>query len=61
MKLEQARIEAFAGYDFQAFYRALHNFCANDLSSFYFDIRKDSLYCDRADSERRRAARPRPC
>jgi isoleucyl-tRNA synthetase len=36
---------------------ALHNFCANDLSAFYFDIRKDSLYCDTATSNRRRAAR----
>ena len=35
----------------------LHNFCAGDLSAFYFDVRKDSLYCDRPDSTRRRAAR----
>ena len=56
-ELERVRADAFAAYDFQAFYRALHNFCANDLSSFYFDVRKDSLYCDRADSVRRRAAR----
>jgi isoleucyl-tRNA synthetase len=56
-ELERVRADAFAAYDFQAFYRALHNFCANDLSSFYFDVRKDSLYCDRSDSVRRRAAR----
>ena len=35
----------------------LHTFCNTDLSAFYFDIRKDSLYCDRPDSLRRRAAR----
>jgi isoleucyl-tRNA synthetase len=35
----------------------LHNFCNADLSAFYFDIRKDSLYCDRPDTPRRRAAR----
>jgi isoleucyl-tRNA synthetase len=35
----------------------VHNFCAVDLSAFYFDIRKDSLYCDRPDDPRRRAAR----
>ena len=40
-----------------ALYTALHNFCAVDLSAFYFDIRKDALYCDRPDSLRRRAAR----
>jgi isoleucyl-tRNA synthetase len=29
----------------------------NDLSALYFDVRKDSLYCDRPDEIRRRAAR----
>ena len=38
-------------------YPALHNFCAADLSAFYFDIRKDALYCDAPASDRRRAAR----
>ncbi len=38
-------------------YPALHGFCAADLSAFYFDVRKDALYCDAADSLRRRAAR----
>jgi isoleucyl-tRNA synthetase len=38
-------------------YPEIHAFCATDLSAFYFDIRKDALYCDRADSLRRRAAR----
>jgi isoleucyl-tRNA synthetase len=38
-------------------YPAIHNFCAADLSAFYFDVRKDALYCDRPDSVRRRAAR----
>ena len=45
------------GFDFTAIMTALHNFCAVDLSAFYFDIRKDALYCDRPDSLRRRAAR----
>ncbi|MBI3708220.1 MAG: isoleucine--tRNA ligase [Proteobacteria bacterium] len=44
-------------FRFTAFYTALHNFCAGDLSAFYFDVRKDALYCDRPDSRRRRAAR----
>jgi isoleucyl-tRNA synthetase len=35
----------------------LHNFCAVELSALYFDTRKDSLYCDRRDSKRRRAVR----
>jgi isoleucyl-tRNA synthetase len=44
-------------YAFHRLYTALHNFCAVDLSAFYFDIRKDSLYCDAPDDRRRRAAR----
>jgi isoleucyl-tRNA synthetase len=44
-------------YDFHALFTALHNFCAVELSAFYFDIRKDSLYCDRRYAPRRRAAR----
>ena len=44
-------------FDFPRLYGALHHFCANDLSAFYFDVRKDSLYCDSVDSPRRRAAR----
>jgi isoleucyl-tRNA synthetase len=44
-------------FDFYAMSTALHNFCAGDLSAFYFDIRKDALYCDRTDSLRRRACR----
>jgi isoleucyl-tRNA synthetase len=46
-----------ADFEFHGFYAALHNFCAVELSAFYFDIRKDALYCDRPDSQRRRAAR----
>jgi len=44
-------------YDFHTMFTALHNFCAIDLSAFYFDMRKDALYCDRPDAPRRRAAR----
>ena len=49
--------EANEAFDFQRLYSTIHHFCAMDLSAFYFDIRKDALYCDRADSIRRRAAR----
>jgi isoleucyl-tRNA synthetase len=48
---------AVKSYDWTGVYPDLHNFCAVDLSAFYFDIRKDALYCDRPDSPRRRAAR----
>ena len=48
---------ACAGFEFHPWFNELHNFCAVDLSAFYFDIRKDALYCDAGDSIRRRAAR----
>jgi isoleucyl-tRNA synthetase len=48
---------AVTSYDWTGVYPELHNFCAVDLSAFYFDVRKDSIYCDRTDSLRRRAAR----
>ena len=44
-------------FHFHPLFVELHTFCTTDLSAFYFDIRKDSLYCDRLDSLRRRAAR----
>ena len=46
-----------ASFDFHTLFTALHAFCAVDLSAFYFDVRKDSLYCDLPDAPRRRAAR----
>jgi isoleucyl-tRNA synthetase len=53
-----ARVRASVeSYDWTGVYPAIHAFCATDLSAFYFDIRKDAIYCDRPDSPRRRAAR----
>lgn len=49
--------KAIDDYHFHSLFTELHNFCAIDLSAFYLDIRKDALYCDRADSITRRAAR----
>ncbi|MCB2101787.1 MAG: isoleucine--tRNA ligase, partial [Rhodobacterales bacterium] len=49
--------KACDAFEFHAMFVDLHAFCAVDLSAFYFDVRKDSLYCDGADSVRRRAAR----
>ena len=48
--------EGYAEFDFKRVFHALLNFCVNDLSAFYFDIRKDALYCDPYDSLARRAA-----
>ena len=44
-------------YDFHAIFTQIHDFCNGDLSAFYFDIRKDTLYCDSPASIERRACR----
>ena len=46
----------FENYDFHNLYKELLNFCTVDLSAFYFDIRKDTLYCDPVNSEKRKSA-----
>jgi len=48
---------ALASDDWTGVYPELHAFCSADLSAFYFDVRKDWLYCDAPDSVRRRAVR----
>jgi isoleucyl-tRNA synthetase len=48
---------AYQAYSFQDVIRPLIEFCQNDLSALFFDIRRDALYCDKPDSLRRRAAR----
>tara|TARA_B100000700_G_scaffold286417_1_gene341270 strand:+ start:102 stop:2816 length:2715 start_codon:yes stop_codon:yes gene_type:complete len=45
----------FKNYDFHNLYKELLNFCTVDLSAFYFDIRKDTLYCDPKDSQKRKS------
>jgi len=44
-------------FDFNAYVRALVDFCNEDLSAFFFDIRKDCLYCDAANDPKRMAYR----
>jgi isoleucyl-tRNA synthetase len=50
----RSAVEAF---EFNRYARALSDFCNNDLSAFFFDIRKDSLYCDAPSDTKRRAYR----
>jgi len=44
-------------FDFNTYVRTLSDFCNEDLSAFFFDIRKDSLYCDAPGDMGRRAYR----
>src|SRR5213596_1971046 len=46
---------AYETFEFHKVYHTLNQFCAVDLSSLYIDITKDRMYCDAADSPRRRA------
>jgi isoleucyl-tRNA synthetase len=55
-ELDEIVRAGYAEFDFKRVFHALLNFCVNDLSAFYFDIRKDALYCDPYDSLARRAA-----
>jgi len=56
-ELDRIVRDAYGRHEFRGLLATLHNFCAVDLSAFYFDIRKDSLYCDRPDALKRRAVR----
>ncbi|HET7210284.1 MAG TPA: isoleucine--tRNA ligase [Methyloceanibacter sp.] len=55
-ELDETVRAGYDAFDFKRVFHALLNFCVNDLSAFYFDIRKDALYCDPHDSVLRRAA-----
>ena len=52
--IEDSIKENFKIYNFHKIYKELLNFCSLDLSSFYFDIRKDVLYCDDLKSKKRK-------
>ena len=49
--------QAIDDFDFNTYTRVLIDFCNEDLSAFYFDIRKDCLYCDAPSDPKRRAYR----
>jgi isoleucyl-tRNA synthetase len=55
-ELDEMVRSGYDEFDFKRVFHALLNFSVNDLSAFYFDIRKDALYCDPYDSITRRAA-----
>ncbi|RVV99064.1 isoleucine--tRNA ligase [Mesobaculum littorinae] len=55
-ELDQVVREGYAAFDFQKVFQEVFHFATIDLSAFYFDIRKDALYCDPEDSPVRLAA-----
>src|SRR6202040_1405538 len=48
--------QAYANFDFKRIFAAVNQFMTVDLSAFYFDIRKDALYCDPISSLTRRSS-----
>ncbi len=56
-ELDARMRRALGKHDWTGVYPELHAFCSADLSAFYFDVRKDSIYCDAAENPTRRAAR----
>ena len=56
VELDEAVRTAYAAYDYKKVVALLTPFMTSDLSAFYFDIRKDALYCDPPSSEKRKAA-----
>ena len=55
-ELTQQCFAAYDNYEFHVVSHAVNDFCVVELSSFYFDIIKDRLYCDGAESLSRRSA-----
>jgi isoleucyl-tRNA synthetase len=55
-ELDETIRNAYAEYDYRRVVAALSHFMNTDLSAFYFDIRKDALYCEPYSSAKRRAA-----
>src|SRR5262249_30432747 len=55
-ELDEAVRKAYAEYDYKRVVAVLSHFMNTDLSAFYFDIRKDALYCEPYSSAKRRAA-----
>ena len=55
-RLEETVRAAYLSYDYKRVVSAVSNFASNDLSAFYFDVRKDALYCDPISSVKRKGA-----
>jgi len=53
--LAERCLAGYEDFEFHLVFHALNNFCSVDLSAFYLDVRKDRLYCERADGPERRA------
>jgi isoleucyl-tRNA synthetase len=55
-ELDELVRKAYADFDYKRIFAALSYFMTTELSAFYFDVRKDALYCDPISSQTRKAA-----
>ncbi len=55
--IQSELFDSMSSYNLSQYFNIVYNFCAGDLSSFYFDIRKDCLYCDGMDNLKRKGYR----
>jgi isoleucyl-tRNA synthetase len=55
VELDRLVRQCYAEFDYKRIFAALNAFMTSDLSAFYFDVRKDALYCDPASSPTRKA------
>ncbi|PHR60037.1 MAG: isoleucine--tRNA ligase [Robiginitomaculum sp.] len=56
VELDEQVKTGYRNFDYKGVFGAIFTFCNADLSQLFFDIRKDSLYCDPLDKPRRKAA-----
>ncbi|PCI04046.1 MAG: isoleucine--tRNA ligase [Hyphomicrobiales bacterium] len=56
VELDEIVQKGYDDFDFKRIFAQLFNFMTVEMSAFYFDIRKDALYCDAPSSERRKAS-----
>ena len=56
-EVDQVVQKCVSTFNFHLMFTTLLNFCSSDLSAFYFDIRKDTIYCDSKESVKRRSTR----
>ena len=56
-KIDREIVKSFKDYNFYKIFQIISSFCNNDLSTLFFDIRKDVLYCDAIRSQKRNSVR----
>ncbi len=56
-RIDKLMSQSFKNFDFYKVFHMISNFCNNELSSLFFDVKKDTLYCDSKNSTKRNSVR----